>query len=69
MKKYGEEAKIAIRNIRRDGMEKFKAQKKKSEITEDDYKSIEKTSKITDDFVKEIDNLSSKKEKELFEIG
>ncbi|MGI5935903.1 MAG: ribosome recycling factor [Oscillospiraceae bacterium] len=69
VKKYGEEAKVAIRNIRRDAMEKYKAQKKKSEITEDDFKTIEKDiQKITDDFVKEIDDLTSKKEKELFEI-
>jgi ribosome recycling factor len=40
--KYGEESKVAIRNIRRDAMEAFKAQKKKSEITEDDLKDIEK---------------------------
>ena len=42
VKKYGDDSKVAIRNIRRDAMEKFKAQKKKSEITEDDLKDIEK---------------------------
>ena len=69
VKKYGEDAKIAVRNIRRDAMEKFKAQKKKSEITEDDLKDIEQDmQKLTDNFIKEIDSLTSKKEKELFEI-
>ena len=69
VKKYGEDAKVAIRNIRRDAMEKFKSQKKKSEITEDDLKDSEKDmQKITDDFIKEIDALTAKKEKELTDI-
>ena len=69
VRKYGEEAKVAIRNIRRDAMENFKAQKKKSEITEDDLKDIEKDlQKLTDDYIKDIDGLTVKKEKELSEI-
>lgn len=69
VKKYGEDAKVAIRNIRRDGVDKYKAMKKNSEITEDDLKSSEKDlQKITDDYVKEIENITAKKEKELFEI-
>ena len=69
VKKYAEEAKVAIRNIRRDAMEDFKEQKKKSEITEDDFKDIEKDmQKITDDYIKEIDNIAAKKEKELMAI-
>jgi ribosome recycling factor len=68
-KKYGEEAKVAIRNIRRDAIEKFKKQQKASEITEDDYKNTEKdVQKLTDDFIKEIDKIMSNKEKELKEI-
>ena len=68
-KKYGEEAKVAIRNIRRDAIEKFKKQQKASEITEDDYKNIEKdVQKLTDDFTKEIDKILEKKEKELKEL-
>ena len=56
-KKYAEEAKVAIRNIRRDAIEKFKKQQKASEITEDDYKIAEKDiQKLTDDYIKEIDN-------------
>lgn len=67
--KYSEEAKVAIRNIRRDAMEVFKAQKKTSEITEDDLKDVEKDlQKITDDYIREIDKLVDKKEKELYEI-
>lgn len=69
VKKYGEEAKVAVRNIRRDAMEKFKKQQKASEITEDDYKTIEKDiQKMTDDYIRKVDALTEKKEKELFEI-
>ena len=57
-KKYGEEAKVAIRNIRRDAVERFKKQQKASEITEDDYKIAEKDiQKLTDDFIKELDKI------------
>ena len=69
VKKYGEEGKVAVRNIRRDAIDRYKNEKKKSEITEDDLKNIERDlQKMTDDFIKEIDELASKKEKELFEI-
>ena len=69
VKKYTEDAKVAVRNIRRDAMDKFKAQKKASEITEDDYKIAEKDlQKLTDDWIKKIEKISEKKEKELFEI-
>ena len=68
-RKSGEEAKVAVRNIRRDAMEKFKAQKKKSEITEDDFKVIEKDmQKLTDDYIKEVERIADEKEKELMEI-
>ena len=68
-KKYGEECKVAVRNIRRDAIEKFKKQQKASEMTEDDYKIAEKdVQKLTDDFTKEIDKIIEKKEKELTEI-
>ena len=67
--KYSEEAKVAIRNIRRDAVEAFKAQKKKSEITEDDLKNVERDlQKLTDKFTKEIEALQAKKDKELLEI-
>ena len=67
--KLGEDSKVAIRSIRRDANEKFKSQKKKSEITEDDLKDLEKEIQtITDKFVKEIDSITAKKEKEILEI-
>ena len=69
VKKYGEGGKVAIRNIRRDAMEKFKAMKKKSEITEDDLKECEETmQKMTDKRCKEIDELTAKKEAELMAV-
>ena len=67
--KYAEEAKVAIRNVRRDAMDDFKAQKKKSEMTEDDYKVAEKDiQNLTDKIVKEVEAECEKKEKELLEI-
>ena len=67
--KYAEGGKVAIRNIRRDAVEDFKAQKKASEITEDDMKIAEKEiQKLTDDMCKEIDELQAKKEKELMAV-
>ena len=69
VKKYGEGGKVAIRNIRRDAMEKFKAMKKKSEITEDDCKEYEKELQdMTDKRCKELDDLAAKKEKELMAV-
>jgi len=69
VKKYAEDSKVAIRNVRRDAMEHFKKQEKASEITEDDLKDSERDmQKITDNFIKEIDALTVKKEKELSEI-
>ena len=69
VKKYAEDAKVAVRNVRRDAMDKFKAQKKAGEMTEDDQKIAEKDlQKLTDDYIKEIDKVAEKKEKELFEI-
>ena len=68
-KTYAEEGKVAIRNIRRDAIDKFKKAQKASEITEDDYKNIEKdVQKLTDDFIKEIEKIQERKEKELKEI-
>jgi ribosome recycling factor len=67
--KYGEEAKVAVRNVRRDAIEMYKKQQKKSEITEDDLRSTEKEIQdLTDKAVKDIDALASKKEKELMEV-
>ena len=67
--KYGENGKVAIRNIRRDAMDYFKKMEKKSEITEDELKAAEKDlQKMTDDSCKKIDELLAKKEKELMAV-
>ena len=67
--KYAEGGKVAVRNIRRDAVESFKAQKKNGEITEDDMKIAEKDiQKMTDDMCKEIDELLAKKEQELLAV-
>ena len=69
VKKYGEGGKVAIRNIRRDAMEDFKAMKKKSELTEDDLKELEEAmQQLTDKRCKEIDDLTAKKEAELMAV-
>jgi ribosome recycling factor len=69
IKKYSEEAKVAIRNIRRDAMDAAKEEKKKSLITEDDLKNVEKDLKnITDKYTNQIDKVCANKEKELLEI-
>ena len=69
VKKYSEEAKIQVRNVRRDALEDYKAMKKKSEITEDDFKNAEKDiQNLTDKFVKEIDDITAAKEKEVLEV-
>ena len=69
VRKYGEEGKVALRNIRRDAMEDFKKMKKNSEITEDDQKNLEKELQdLTDKRCKEIDELTAKKEKELMAV-
>jgi ribosome recycling factor len=67
--KLAEDSKVAIRTIRRDSLEKYKEQKKKSIITEDDLKDAEKDIQdATDKVCKEIDALSAKKEKEIMEL-
>ena len=69
VRKYAEESKVAVRNVRRDAVEFYKGQKKKSEITEDDLKICEKELQdLTDEYVKKIDDASAKKEKELLEL-
>ncbi len=69
VRKMGEEAKVAIRSIRRDALEKAKAKKKNNEITEDDLSSLEKkVQNLTDKFCKEADDLTAVKEKEILEI-
>ena len=69
VKKYGEEAKVAIRNLRREAVDTVKKQQKASEITEDDEKQAEKDiQELTDKSIKKVDEACAKKEKELMEI-
>ena len=69
VQKEGEDAKVAIRNIRRDAMDAAKKMKKDGELTEDEQKDAEKAIQdVTDKYIKNIDAVSAKKEKELMEI-
>ena len=69
VRKYGEEGKVAVRNIRRDAMEDFKKMKKNGDITEDDQKQLEKELQdLTDKRCKDIDELTVNKEKELMAV-
>lgn len=69
VRKMAEDSKVAVRNLRRDALEKLKAMKKNSEITEDDQANGEKKiQNLTDKFCKEADELAALKEKEILEI-
>ena len=69
IKKMGEEAKVAVRQVRRDGLDEFKKQQKDSLITEDDLKQAEdQVQKLTDKYVEEIDKLTDAKEKEVMTL-
>ena len=69
VKKYGEDAKVAVRNVRRDAMDYIKGLKNKSEITEDDQKKAEKDlQELTDKYIKKVDDACAVKEKELMEL-
>jgi ribosome recycling factor len=63
---YAEKAKVAIRNVRRDGMEMLKADEKAKDISEDERKKLEdEVQKLTDQFVAETDDAAAKKEQEI----
>lgn len=67
--KYSEEAKVAVRNVRREANDKSKAMKKNSEMTEDEQKQSDKSIQdMTDKFIKEIDTITAAKEKEIMAI-
>lgn len=69
VKSIAEDGKVAVRNIRRESIEKLKAMKKASDITEDDQKNGEKKIQdITDGFIKQIDGIAASKEAEIMEI-
>ena len=69
VKKEAENAKIAIRNIRRDAIDEYKKQQKNGDITEDDLRGLEKdVQTLTDNSIKEVDKIAADKEKELLEV-
>lgn len=69
VRKYAEDAKVAVRGIRRDAIEALKAQKKSGELTEDDLKDAEKqVQDATDRYCKEVDNAADEKEKEVMSV-
>lgn len=69
IRKMSEEAKVAVRQIRRDGIDEFKKMQKESAITEDDLKSAEDSiQKLTDKYVDEIDQITTAKEKEIMTV-
>lgn len=69
VKKEAENAKIAIRNIRRDTIDEYKKQQKNGDITEDDLRGLEKdVQTLTDNSIKEVDKIAADKEKELLEV-
>jgi ribosome recycling factor len=69
VKKESEEAKVAVRNIRRDANDELKKLEKNGEITEDELRGYtEDVQKLTDDFINQIDKLTKEKEKEIMEV-
>ena len=69
VKSTAEGSKVAIRNIRRDAIEKLKAMKKAGDLTEDDLSDAEKeVQKLTDDYIKQVDGVAAKKEEEIMAI-
>jgi ribosome recycling factor len=65
---YAEKARIAVRNVRRDGMEALKTDEKKHEISQDEHKRLEtEVQKLTDDTIKEVDSAAQAKEKEILQ--
>jgi len=69
VRKYGEESKVAIRNLRREANEMLKKQEKDGDLTEDDLKSEEKlVQKTTDDAIADVDKIIEKKEADIMEV-
>lgn len=67
--KYAEGARVAVRNVRRDGMDALKREEKEKKISEDEHKSLsEKVQKLTDDIIKKIDDATAAKEKEIMHV-
>lgn len=69
LKKEAEEAKVAVRNVRRDGNEELKKLEKSGDITEDDLRGYgDDIQKATDDHIKQIDQITKEKEEEIMEV-
>ena len=69
VKKIAEDGRIAVRNIRRDGIEEFKKLEKKAEITEDDLKNLEvEIQELTDEYIEKINKILTQKESEIMEV-
>ncbi|MGM0873697.1 MAG: ribosome recycling factor [Bacillota bacterium] len=69
VKKYAEEAKVAVRNIRRDGNDDLKKLEKNGDITEDELRgNTENVQKLTDEYIVKVDNVAKDKEKEIMEV-
>src|SRR5690606_12906889 len=69
VKKYAEESKVAVRNVRRDGNDELKKLEKNGEITEDELRSLtEDIQKLTDESINKIDSVTKEKEKEIMEV-
>lgn len=67
--KYAEQARVAVRNVRRDGMELLKKSEKAGEISQDEHKSLgDKVQTLTDRHIKKIDELLGQKEKEIMQV-
>lgn len=67
--KYAEEARVSVRNIRRDGMDEIKKQEKAKEISEDDARAeSDDVQKLTDDFIKQVDELLKAKEADILKV-
>jgi ribosome recycling factor len=67
--KYAEGARVAVRNVRRDGMERLKKAEKDKEISEDEHKGLsEKVQKLTDEHVKKVDDMLAHKEQEIMQV-
>lgn len=69
VKKYAEEAKVAVRNIRRDGNDDLKKLEKNGDITEDELRNnTDNVQKLTDEYIVKVDNVAKDKEKEIMEV-
>jgi ribosome recycling factor len=67
--KYAEQARIAVRNVRRDGMESLKKQEKDGKISEDEHRGLhDQMQKLTDEHVKKVDEALAAKEKEIMQV-